>query len=251
MEYEEVVKKIVDIKRPEWDDLYRALLNNYREYYHNDISLRKGLVSRAGRPDLEYHYTFTLRLEALTEINRNLLGIDGKLLDISKKSYDIANICIDFQPNAYNRNMYILNIHQEFLPSWCYSIPKSKSEWTTWFGENIILMRKINTLKWYSYNSLLEIDITNLYKNLNNYKILEAETNYHILTGSELTHYLRSIEPYWNGTTLYALLNDQDLLLMKSNDTREDYKRIYIAIPDSQIQWNDYELMWVFEFYAR
>jgi len=68
MAYEELVKKIIDMKMPEWEACVEKLLYNYKNYYSEDISLDKvvKLVHKEfkSRSIISmYHYNFILKSE--------------------------------------------------------------------------------------------------------------------------------------------------------------------------------------------
>jgi len=240
-----MVQKIIDLKSPDWDKCHEALLNKYKEYYHNDISLDKELLSRS--TSLVYNYTFKLKLEALKEFTKNLLNHNGVLLNESD-SYNIADIYIDFKLDKNNKNICKIRASQVSLSTLRNrSCPDPES--TCWFLNNKILIRKLNTYHWYRYSWLLDIDLTYPYKNLNKYKMLDHEIHYYILTGSELSDTLKAMRPYWGQTILYELLLSRDLILMGCNIIEDHHKDLYVAIPGSEIRWHDYELVWVFNFY--
>lgn len=247
MEYKEMVQKIIDLKSPDWDKCHEALLNKYKEYYHNDISLDKELLSRP--TSLMYNYTFKLKLEAVKEFTKNLLNHNGVLLN-ELYSYNIADIYINFKLDKNNKNICKIRASQvsSSRSSW-WNRSSSDPESKYWFLYNKILIRKLNTYHWYRYSWLLDIDLTSPYKNLNKYKMLDHEIHYYILTGSELSNTLKAMRPYWGQTILYELLLSQDLILMRCNNIQDHHKDLYVAIPDSEIRWHDYELMWVFNFY--
>ena len=240
-----MVQKIIDLKSPDWDKCHEALLNKYKEYYHNDISLDKELLFRS--TNLVYNYTFKLKLEALKEFIKNLLNHNRVLLN-GLDSANIAAININFTLDNNNKNICKIRASQVSLSRWwdrSCSDPESKC----WFLSNKILIRKLNTYHWYRYSWLLDIDLTYPYKNLNKYKMLDHEIHYDILTGSELSDILKAMRPYWGQTMLYELLLNRDLILMKCNNVRDHHKDLHVAIPGSEIQWHDYELVWDFNFY--
>lgn len=122
---------------------------------------------------------------------------------------------------------------------------------SNWLSSHIILIREKNGTMWYRYNWLLDIDLINNYKNLNNYKIYKSGRFYKLLSDRESMYMLKAIRSHLDQTVLYHLLKSRDLLWMKNNIYFKPQHSLHIAIPDSQIEWNNYELIWAYEFYLK
>ena len=245
MKYEEMVQLILDKKLSEWDMLHNRLLFNYKDYYHSNILLNKDFIYYSDGQ--VYRYTFTLSSETLLELNKNLLNSQG-ILSNRSDNYNITIINISFTFDKYNKNIFYARANQVVSHNWIYISGISPSKNTYYYGENLILMRKLNTSHWSSYGWVLNLKLRNLYKDLNDYKsykMLKDTAIYEVITDSKLSNYLKHIKRYWYKTNLCSLLENQDLILIKHSLYNDDHT-LYVAIPDSQIQWNDYELMWVF-----
>lgn len=248
MEYEEIVKKIVDTKRPDWEMCHEKLLDNYREYYSDDISFYKKPTPES---ILLYNYNFILKSKSILENIKNLFGSDAELSSTLENNHIIASIHTNSFLDKKDKHIFQIRSHEVFLPSWYYYEFVSSSGKFHWTGGNMIFMRKINNSRWYRYDWLLDIDLRDPDRDLNNYKIYDKKKYYRILTNSELTETLKVVKPYLDQTVLYRLLMDRDMILLERYNAYDPYSDLYVAIPDSQVQWHNYELMWVFNFYKR
>ena len=171
--------------------------------------------------------------------------ISSKLDD----DHNMAKIYIDIIYDNYDKPFIKITARQIILDTFYYCKFIGFPEKTNWMGGNVIFMRKLNTHLWYRYSWLLDIDLENPYIKLDDYKILDRKIFYRFLNRGELTQTLKKVKPYLNHTVLYELLKNEELILLKRVDTNINYENLHIAIPDSQIRWMNYELLWIFNFY--
>ena len=247
-EYREMVQKILDIQSQDWENCFNKLLHKYRVYYSDDIFLDRKLEIRDGIPEVGY-YNFRIKSDVIISLLKDFFGPQTIITSSLKADHDVANIYMNFIFDRDITSISEIRSDQLRLYNWYHFKVIIDSNQFDWVGGNLILMKGKYKSKWFLYNWSLKIDLTDNYKSINSYKIYNRRESFNVVTGDELLGILRDARPYLNQTVLYDLLLNQDLLLLKSNNTRSPHKSLYVAIPGSQFRWHNYELMWVFNFY--
>ena len=248
MEREEIVKKIVEIKSPNWEICFERLLNNYKEYYSSNVSLYKTSLSSSSSY-LVYAYNFILGSETIIAFIKGFFGDDVIITSKLKNDNVIASILIKVILDENNKDGFKINAKEVFLDKWKFYKFISTSKKIKWQGTNIIFMRKKNTPQWYHYNWSLNIEFTDSYEVYNKYETDNSKTPYRIIDNNELMDALKKLKPYLNETALYDSLVRKDLILMKRDVIYDTYSDLYVMIPDAQVWWNDFEVVWAFNFY--